>query len=168
MAAIRLADLSLDHEQQAVDRRHLDQGPQHERSGQVVRQIGHEGPRTSPPLIEEPGHIEHHGIRFDHLDPDRFDDASQDRQQMAIQLDGHHPGPGFGQRQGQRAQTGPELDDGRPRPDLSQAGDAPDRVRIGDEVLPEGTTRAEPMFGQQRRDARSGMGHQEIVTFTTP
>ena len=87
---------------------------------------------------------------------------------MAVQLDRHHPGPGLGQRQGQRAQPGPELEHRGAGPDVGQAGDAPDRVGISDEVLAERPAGAKPMCGEQRRDVSAGMGHQEIVTSTTP
>ncbi len=89
--------------------RHLGKCPEHQGSGQVVGQIRHERPRTSSTVVEKPGHVEHHGVRLDDLDPYWLDHAPQDGQEMAIQFHGHHPGSGFGQGQGQGAQTGPEF-----------------------------------------------------------
>ena len=52
-----------------------------------------------------------------------------------------HVGAGLGQRQGQRAKSGADLDDAVTRAYPGEVGDAPDGVGVGDEVLPEITPR---------------------------
>ena len=52
--------------------------------------------------------------------------------------------------------------------DPGEAGDPPDRVGVSDEILSEGPIGAQPVRRQQLGDVGTGMGHQEIVTSTTP
>ena len=87
---------------------------------------------------------------------------------MTIGLHRHHRGPGLGQGQGQRAQAGADLEHVGAGPGAREAGDAPDRVRVSDEVLPEGTAGPQSVRRQQLGDVGAGKGHQEIVTSTTP
>ena len=55
-----------------------------------------------------------------------------------------------------------------PAADAGEAGDAADRVGVGDEVLAEGPAGPQAVRRQQLGDVGAGMGHQEIVTSTTP
>ena len=63
-----------------------------------------------------------------------------------------HRGAGLGQREGERAEAGADLDDAIARADVGQAGDAPDGVGVGDEVLTEAATRGQPVVGEQLVD----------------
>ena len=71
---------------------------------------------------------------------------------MAVDLDGEHLGAGLGQGQRQGAEAGADLDDVGARPDVGDAGDAPDDARLGDEVLPEGARRGDPVAVEERED----------------
>ena len=88
--------------------------------------------------------------------------------QEAVELHRHHPGPRLGQGQAQRAQPGPDLQDGVVRPEVGQAGDTAHRVRVGHEVLAQGPTGSEAVEVEERRDVGARVGHQLTVTATTP
>jgi hypothetical protein len=87
---------------------------------------------------------------------------------MAIRFDGHDGGPRLGQGEGQGPEAGPDLEHAGAGPGAREASNAPDRVRVSDEVLPEGSAGLETMVRQQLCDVGAGKGHQEIVTSTTP
>ena len=82
--------------------------------------------------------------------------------------------PGLGQGQGERARgrrrSRPR---GRPGPTAGQPGDAPHRVGVDDEVLPERPARRQPVLGEERRAAAGGCGspapgYQVMRTAMTP
>ena len=164
-----LPHLPLHHDQQVGHRGHLDEGPQHQGRGHVVGQVGHQAPRTGAARsASSAARSSVEGVALDHLHPGRLDHRAQHRDQVAVGLHRHHPGPGLGQGQGQGPEAGPDLEHLVAGPDAGQAGDAADRVGVSDEVLPEGPAGPQPVRRQQLGDVGAGMGHQEIVTSTTP
>ena len=68
-------------------------------------------------------------------------------------------GAGLGQRQRQRAEPGADLDDVVAGTDAGEAGDAPHRVGVGDEVLAEVATRRQPVVGEELVDRRRADQH---------
>ena len=72
-------------------------------------------------------------------------------------------GAGLGQRQGQRAEAGADLDDAVTRADPGEVGDAPHGVGVGDEVLAEITPRREVAFVEQFADPRPRMCHERSL-----
>jgi len=101
-------------------------------------------------------------------DTGRLDHRAQDRDDVAVRLQGHHVGPGLRQGQGQGPEPGPDLEDLVTGGEPGQAGDPTHRVGVGDEVLAQGPAGPQPVRRQQLGDVGAGMGHQEIVTSTTP
>ena len=65
---------------------------------------------------------------------------------------------------GQRAEPGADLHHPVARPDGRQAGDAADRVRVDDEVLPEGAARREAVTGHEVRRLARRERHQVTST----
>jgi hypothetical protein len=84
---------------------------------------------------------------------------AQHRNDAPVDLDGRYLSSGFGQRQGQRAESGPDLHDPGSRSDTGQMGDLPNRVAVGHEVLTEGPTRMEIIGVEQSVYVCSAMGH---------
>jgi hypothetical protein len=87
---------------------------------------------------------------------------------MAIGFDGHHVGARLGQGQGEGPETRPDLEHMCAGSGARKARNATDRVRVSDEVLPQGPAGLETVVRQQLCDVGAGKGHQEIVTSTTP
>ena len=100
--------------------------------------------------------VEAEGVAFDDPHPERLDLVPEHRHQPAVDLDGGDRGARLRQRQRERAEPGADLDDAVARTDPGEPGDAPDGVRIDDEVLAERRRRAQPVGGRgaRRRDAR--------------
>ena len=69
--------------------------------------------------------------------PERLHRLPQHRQTWRSSSSGDHRGAGLGQRQGERPRTGAHLDHVVTGPHAGEPGDAPHRVRVDDEVLPE-------------------------------
>ena len=146
----------------------LDQGPEHNGGGHVVGQVGHQVPRPGAPLGHQRRQVEGQRVPLDDLDADGLDHRAQHGDQVAIGLHRHHRGPRLGQGQRQRPQARPDLEHTRVCGDAGETGDPPDRVGVSDEVLPEGPAGVQSVRRQQLGDGGTGMGHQEIVTSTTP
>ena len=96
---------------QVGHRGHLDQGPQHERRGDVVGQVGHQVPGPGAPVRQQPGQVEGHGVALDDLHAGRFDDRAQHGHDVAVRLHRHHRGPRLGQGQGQGTEPRADLED---------------------------------------------------------
>jgi len=61
-----------------------------------------------------------------------------------VDLDGHHPGPLVEQPEGERSEARPDFEHDLPGCKISDPGNAPDRVRVVHEVLPERLRRPQP------------------------
>jgi hypothetical protein len=79
---------------------------------------------------------------------------------VAIGLDGRDRGARVDQRQGQGAEARADLDHVVTGADVGQAGDAPDRVGVDDEVLAEGATGRQSVAVEEV--AGLGRGEQEL------
>jgi hypothetical protein len=97
-----------------------------------------------------------------------FDHRPEDRDEIPIDLDGGDHRADFGEGKGQRSEAGADLDDLGSLGHAGQADDAPEGVRIDDEVLPECPTGPEPVLTEEAADVRSGPAHHEMVTVATP
>ena len=82
---------------------------------------------------------------------------------MPVDLDRGDRGAGLGQRQGERTETGPDLDHPLSRGHPGEPDDPPDRVAVGHEVLPECPAGAEVVGLEQLVDLRSAVGHPVSV-----
>ena len=100
--------------------------------------------------------IEAHGVGLD--DPDCRaggfvgEDLAEHGYEPPVHLDRSHRGPGLEQCERQRPEPGPDLDHAVPRADAGKPGDAADRVRVRDKVLPKGPARRKRVFLQQPHD----------------
>ncbi len=102
----------------------------------------------------------------------------QHRDEVAVDLDGGDPGARLGQRQGERPEAGADLHHPVAGPDAGQPDDAPHRVGVDDEVLPQARRRRQTVRRQQRGglagreghrpDLRSKPGYQVMTTSITP
>ena len=140
--------LPLHHHEHPIDRRHPIEEVGDERRGDVVRQVGDEHPVIV--IAEEVRPVDRHRVGFDHRDPVELAHHVGERpHQTVVDLDGGDVGARLGEGQGERPQTGADLDDVVAGPDRGEVGDAPHGVRIGDEVLTEITARRQAAAGQQ-------------------
>ena len=80
---------------------------------------------------------------MDDADTSILHDRPQQRNQAAVDLDGRDVRPGLGESQRQGSEACTDLDDRAPRTHSRKPGDAPDRVRVDHEVLPECPARME-------------------------
>jgi hypothetical protein len=101
------------------------------------------------------------GVRaFDRDVPARGDDPLQRAHHVLVELDRVHALGDVGQCKGQGAETRPDLEHLGGRVDTGQAHDPASGVGVGQEVLPERTTRSQVVLGQQHADvSRSQHGH---------
>ena len=83
---------------------------------------------------------------------------------MAVELEGDHRGARLGQGERERARTGAHLDHVVAGPDAGEPGDAPHRVRVDDEVLPQGAARRHPVLREERLQLPAGVGHPRRAT----
>jgi hypothetical protein len=80
---------------------------------------------------------------------------------VAVDLHRGDRGPGGQEGQRQGAQPGADLDHPVAGADLGQAGDATHRVRVDDEVLPEGPARVQPVRVEQVGHLATGQAGTE-------
>ena len=90
------------------------------------------------------------------------DDVGEHVDEAVVDLDRGHRGAGVGERHGERAQPGADLEDVVTGPDAGEVGDATDRVGVGDEVLAEIAARGEPA-ARQEVPHRAARGHRRIA-----
>ncbi len=98
-------------------------------------------------------------VGLEHPDPDRLGLLPQRRKQMPVDLDGGDRGTHVGQRQGERAQAGADLDHAVPGADSGQANHPADGVGVGHEVLSESPARLEMMGLEQPMHVGPAVGH---------
>ena len=126
--------------------------PHDDRHGDVVRQVGHHGPRAKPGEHLMP--IRRYGVRDHH--PDvlvSIGHLAQRRHQARVHLHRHHLGAGVGQDGGQGTDPRADLQDVAAGGYLGQANDAPGQGRIDQEVLPEGLAGLDVVATRQVPDA---------------
>ena len=153
--------LGLHEHQTALQRRHRLQQLQHDRHGDVVGQIGHESGRRARDLDPQ-------RVAGDHgqggLAEPLGDGTRQCRSENGVDLDGRHRVPGVEQAQCQRTESRPDLEDVLAGQQIRGAHDAPDRVRVVQEVLPEGLGGAHPEVLGERADlGRAEQAAQKTV-----
>ncbi len=160
MGSEAFAHLALHHHEHALDGRYVIEHVAHERRGDVVRQVGHEHQR--PGRRRSVCQSRRMASASTTVTPGRScSDLAQRRRETAVDFDGDHVRAGLGQREGQRAEPGPDLDHVIARPDTGEGGDAPHGVGVGDEVLAEVTPRCQAAGGEQVADRRPGVGHED-------
>ena len=86
-------------------------------------------------------------------------DLVEDRQEVAVELDGSDLGSGLDQGEGERTQPGPDLDHVVTRLDAGQSHDPPDRVGVDDEVLTEGPAGADAVAVEELLSLSPGDRH---------
>ena len=149
-----LADLGLHHDEEALDQGHVVQQVGDDRGGRVVRQVGHDHRR---PAVQQRGPVELAGVAGHDLG--RRHGLAEHLDQAVVELDRGDPRARLQQGEGERAQPGADLDDVVTGPDISQPRDAPDGVRIDDEVLTQPLARGEPVAAQQLAGLPRAEGH---------
>ena len=125
------------------DRRHTVEHVEYERGGDVVRQVGDEVPPSGALEPARPRQVEGIGLHEGGSRVGTGQDLVEHGDQVPVELDGGHVRPGFDQGEGQRAQAGTDLDHPVAGADARQPDDAPDSVRVDDEVLAQGPARAD-------------------------
>ena len=163
-----LGHLALDHDEDALHLGDEIEDVADERCRDVVRQVGDEHPVVDVRVVaarQNIGPLQMHRVALDHVDVRPIcHDLSEDGDDAPIDLDRGDVSAGVGERQRQRTQACTDLDDPVAGTHARQRRDAPDRVRVGDEVLTEVTSRCEVVAAQQFGDARSRMRHRRIST----
>ena len=104
---------------------------------------------------------------MDH-DADGLDDASQGREEMAVNLDGFDGGTRFGQREGERSQSRPDLEHEVTLVHVGQSGNFANRIGINDKVLAQSPRGRESEFFEHRRNGGARVCHQYTAMGTTP
>src|SRR4029079_7351281 len=119
-------DLPLDHHAPEPDVRQAVKALDHERRRDVVRQVGHELRRVLREVELE---------RVPEDDVDVLAEVAQRRLERAIDLDRVDPADAPGEVAREHALPGPDLEDDVVRPELGEAADHLEDVRIAEEVL---------------------------------
>ena len=83
---------------------------------------------------------------------------------MAVELEGHHRGARLGQGEGERPRTRAHLHHVVTGAHAGEPSDAPHRVRVDDEVLPQRAARRHPVLGEERLQLPAGVGHPRRAT----
>ena len=108
-----------------------------------------------------------HGISLDHVHgcggSPRFEHLFEDGNEPAVTFDGRDGSARLGQGQGQRPETGPHFQHPVTGADTGDAGDTPDGIGIGHEVLPEGAARRNPVVLEQPEHLGPRKGHGLIL-----
>jgi hypothetical protein len=147
-----LADLALHHHDEAIDLRYALEQVDHQGHRDVVGQVRDHGP---PLVAEELPPVGAHRVEL--LDVDvriRRHDLAKRRRQTAVELHGQHVAPGLAERDGDRAEPGPDLDDAVTTAHAGVGDDRAGQIRVGDEVLPERLRRADPVtLGERPQSA---------------
>ena len=125
---------------------------QDERRRDVVRQVGDEHPAGR--RCEHLAPVARHRVGLEHRDPERLDQLPENRHDASVHLDRRNRGPGRGERDGERAEAGSDLEDRVTRTDLGDPCDALDGIRVDDEVLAEGFGGMKAVLSEQAGDLR--------------
>ncbi len=149
-----LGDLGLHHHHHGADRRELGQQVQQRGHGDVVGQVGHHRGRQ----LGQVGPLDAEDVLVEHRQPVDLavrvlgDGLGQALRQDGIDLDGGHRRAAVQQRQRQRAEAGPDLEDVVMLLTAGRGNDPADGVGVVDEVLSERLTRPEVEFLGQVSD----------------